>query len=100
MRDIRDKMQQYVGEYRKYQNYLDRVVNETGEFQSINEIFNRYETLIEARQALSDHQDRNLQMLEDKGTEIVLFELSSILCISNMIVIFYKFALSSLNYLI
>ncbi|XP_039305247.1 coiled-coil domain-containing protein 42 homolog [Solenopsis invicta] len=70
MRDIRDKMQQYVGEYRKYQNYLDRVVNETGEFQSINEIFNRYETLIEARQALSDHQDRNLQMLEDKGTEI------------------------------
>ncbi|XP_012540099.1 coiled-coil domain-containing protein 42 homolog [Monomorium pharaonis] len=70
MRDVRDKMQRYVGEYRKYQNYLDRVVNETGEFQSINEIFNRYETLLEARQALSDHQDRNLQMLEKKGTEI------------------------------
>ncbi|XP_024885594.1 coiled-coil domain-containing protein 42 homolog [Temnothorax curvispinosus] len=70
MRDVRDKMQRYVGEYRKYQNYLDRVVNETNEFQSINEIFNRYETLVEARQALSDHQDRNLQMLEDKGTEI------------------------------
>ncbi|XP_011880119.1 PREDICTED: coiled-coil domain-containing protein 42 homolog isoform X1 [Vollenhovia emeryi] len=70
MRDTRDKMQRNVGEYRKYQNYLDRVVNETGEFQSINEIFNRYETLVEARQALSDHQDRNLQMLEDKGTEI------------------------------
>jgi len=71
MRDVRDKMQRYVGEYRKYQNYLDRVVNETGEFQSINEIFNRYETLVEARQALSDHQDRNLQLLEQKGTEIV-----------------------------
>ncbi|XP_071561322.1 coiled-coil domain-containing protein 42 homolog [Temnothorax nylanderi] len=70
MRNVRDKMERYVGEYRKYQNYLDRVVNETGEFQSINEIFNRYETLVEARQALSDHQDRNLQMLEDKGTEI------------------------------
>lgn len=71
MEDVRDKMQRYVGEYRKYQNYLDRVVNETGEFQSINEIFNRYETLVEARQALSDHQDRNLQLLEHKGTEIV-----------------------------
>jgi len=71
MRDVRDKMQRYVGEYRKYQNYLDRVVNETGEFQSINEIFNRYETLVEARQALSDQQDKNLQLLEQKGAEIV-----------------------------
>lgn len=71
MEDVRGKMQRYVEEYRKYQNYLDRVVNETGEFQSINEIFNRYETLIEARQALSDHQDRNLQLLEHKGAEIV-----------------------------
>ncbi|XP_070158550.1 coiled-coil domain-containing protein 42 homolog [Polyergus mexicanus] len=70
MEGVRDKMQRYVEEYKKYQNYLDRVVNETGEFQSINEIFNRYETLIEARQALSDHQDRNLQLLEQKGTEI------------------------------
>lgn len=94
MRDVCDKMQRYVGEYRKYQNYLDRVVNETGEFQSINEIFNRYETLIEARQALSDLQDRNLQMLEDKGTEIVLFELSYHLSYISrvIIIIFYKFA--------
>lgn len=74
MRGVRDKMQRYVGEYKKYQNYLDRVVIETGEFQSINEIFNRYETLVEARQALSDHQDRNLHMLEEKGTKIVLSE--------------------------
>jgi len=71
MKEVRDKMQRYVEEYKKYQNYLDRVVNETNEFQSINDIFNRYETLLEARQALSDHQDRNLQLLEDKGTEIV-----------------------------
>ena len=71
---VRDKMQRFVGEYRKYQNYLDKVVNETGEFQSINEIFNRYETLVETRQTLSDQQDQNLQMLEEKGTKIVLFE--------------------------
>lgn len=74
MRNVRDKMQRFVGEYRKYQNYLDRVVNETDEFQSINEIFNRYETLVEARQALSDRQDKNLRMLEEKGAKIVLFE--------------------------
>ncbi|XP_018312643.1 coiled-coil domain-containing protein 42 homolog [Mycetomoellerius zeteki] len=70
MRNVRDKMQRFVGEYRKYQNYLDRVVNETDEFQSINEIFNRYETLVEARQALSDRQDKNLRMLEEKGAKI------------------------------
>lgn len=70
MRHVRDKMQRYVEEYRKYQNYLDRVVYETGEFQSINDIFNRYETLVETRQSLSDLQDRNLQMLEEKGSEI------------------------------
>lgn len=68
-----DKMQHYVEKYKKFQNYLERVVNETGEFQSITEIFNRYETLVEARQALSDHQDRNLQLLESKGSEIVIF---------------------------
>lgn len=71
MREVMDKMKRYTDMYKKYQNYLERVVNETGEFQSINDIFNRYETLVEARQALSDHQDMNLQMLEDKGTEIV-----------------------------
>ncbi|EGI64994.1 PREDICTED: coiled-coil domain-containing protein 42 like-2 [Acromyrmex echinatior] len=70
MRDVRDKMQQFVGEYRKYQNYLERVMNETDEFQTINEIFNRYETLIETRQTLSDRQDKNLQMLEEKGIKI------------------------------
>lgn len=71
MKEVRNKMQRYVEEYKKYQNYLERAVNETGEFQSINDIFNRYETLFEARQALSDQQDKNLQLLEDKGIEIV-----------------------------
>jgi len=64
-------MQQYVEEYSKFQNYLERVVNETGELQSINEIFNRYETLIEVRQVLSNQQDDNLRLLEERGTEIV-----------------------------
>ncbi|KAG5332024.1 CCD42 protein, partial [Acromyrmex charruanus] len=70
MRDVRDKMQRSVGEYKKYQNYLESVMIETDEFQSINEIFNRYETLLETRQTLSDRQDRNLQMLEEKGIKI------------------------------
>ncbi|XP_076641836.1 coiled-coil domain-containing protein 42 homolog [Halictus rubicundus] len=70
MKNIRDKMKKYVQDYKKYQNYLERVINETGEFLSISEIFNRYETLIEARSILSVHQDKNLQTLEETGTEI------------------------------
>ncbi|XP_076760597.1 coiled-coil domain-containing protein 42 homolog [Xylocopa sonorina] len=70
MNEIRGKMKKYVEEYKKYQNYLDRVVSETGEFHSISEIFNRYETLIGARMMLSEHEDKNLAILEERGTEI------------------------------
>ncbi|KOC64934.1 Coiled-coil domain-containing protein 42 like protein [Habropoda laboriosa] len=70
MNDVREMMKRYVGEYKKYQNYLEKVVAETGEFNSISEIFNRYETLIEARTILSEHQDKNLELLEERGTEI------------------------------
>ncbi|XP_017884313.1 coiled-coil domain-containing protein 42 homolog [Ceratina calcarata] len=70
MNEVREKMNKYVGEYKKYQNYLERVVNETGEFNSISEIFNRYETLIDAGMMLSEHEDKNLEILEDRGTEI------------------------------
>ncbi|KZC12587.1 PREDICTED: coiled-coil domain-containing protein 42 homolog [Dufourea novaeangliae] len=70
MINVREKMKKYVDEYKKYQTYLEKVINETGEFHSISEIFNRYETLIEARSILSVHQDKNLQALETTGTEI------------------------------
>jgi len=71
MQDVCNKMQQYVEEYSKFQDYLERVANETGELQSINEIFNRYETLIEVRKVLSNQQDDNLRLLEERGSEIV-----------------------------
>lgn len=71
MTSVREKMKKHVEEYKKYQTYLERVIAETGEFQSISEIFNRYETLLEARMVLSEHQDKNLQKLEDMGAEIV-----------------------------
>ncbi|CAK9805275.1 Coiled-coil domain-containing protein 42 homolog [Anthophora quadrimaculata] len=70
MKDVRERMKRYVGEYKKYQDYLEKVISETEEFNSISEIFNRYETLIEARTILSEHQDKNLEILEDRGTEI------------------------------
>lgn len=73
MNDVRDRMKKYVKEYKKYHDYLDRVIVETGEFHSIFEIFNRYETLIEARTILSEHQDKNLEILEERGTEMVIF---------------------------
>ncbi|XP_012138285.1 coiled-coil domain-containing protein 42 like-2 [Megachile rotundata] len=70
MKEVRDKMKTHVEEYRKYQTYLDKVINDTSEFQSIAEIFNRYETLMEARTILSEHQDKNLQILEERGAEL------------------------------
>lgn len=71
MNDVREKIKKHVEQYQKYQSYLERVVIEAGEFNSIAEIFNRYETLIEARILLSEHQDKNLELLEERGTEIV-----------------------------
>lgn len=71
MNDIRDRMKKHVEEYKKYQHYLEKVVAESGEFNSISDIFNRYETLIEARIILSEHQDKNLEILEERGTEMV-----------------------------
>lgn len=73
MYDVRDRMKKHVQEYQKYSHYLDRVIAETGEFQSIADIFNRYETLIEARSVLTEHQDKNLHLLEERGTEMVFF---------------------------
>ncbi|XP_051162081.1 coiled-coil domain-containing protein 42 homolog [Leptopilina boulardi] len=63
--EARDKMKNYVNDYKIYQNYLEKVVNETNEFQSIPEIFNRYETLIEAKELLSENQDKSLAILEE-----------------------------------
>lgn len=71
MTGIRDKMQKYVKEFKGAQNYLELVVKEGGEFQSIADIFNRYESLLEARRTLSEQQDQSLQVLEETGIEMV-----------------------------
>ncbi|XP_023289087.1 coiled-coil domain-containing protein 42 like-2 [Orussus abietinus] len=70
MKEIRDNMQQHIKKYKIYQTFLERVVSETGQFQSIADIFNRYETLVEAKEALSENQDKKLQVLETTGTEM------------------------------
>ncbi|XP_015183988.1 PREDICTED: coiled-coil domain-containing protein 42 homolog isoform X1 [Polistes dominula] len=71
MKGMCEKMQKHVEIYRKYQNYLERVVNETGSFKSITDIFQRYESLIEAKASLSEDQDKNIQLLEETETNIV-----------------------------
>ncbi|KAK2581932.1 hypothetical protein KPH14_002384 [Odynerus spinipes] len=70
MSGVCEKMRNHVEIYKKYQSYLERVVNETGRFQSIADIFQRYEALVEARASLSEDQDKNIQMLEDTEMEI------------------------------
>ncbi|XP_008545275.1 coiled-coil domain-containing protein 42 homolog [Microplitis demolitor] len=67
---IRDKMQKYVKDYNSSQIYLESVVNKIEEFQSINQIFNRYESLMEVRQNLAEHQNKDLHTLEEIGIEM------------------------------
>nr|XP_050868730.1 cilia- and flagella-associated protein 73 [Vespula vulgaris] len=70
MKGIRDKMQKYVGIYKKYQDYLERVISETRRFRSITEIFERYENLIEVKESLSKQQEKNIELLEESEAEI------------------------------
>ena len=65
-----NKMQSEVDKYKPFQEYLERVVD-TNEFQSIAEIFNRYETLLAARSALVENQDDNLLTLENTSAQLV-----------------------------
>lgn len=64
-------MQKYVKDYNSSQIYLESVVNKIEEFQSINQIFNRYESLMEVRQNLAEHQNKDLHTLEEIGIEMV-----------------------------
>lgn len=73
MKGIRDKMQKYVGIYKKYQDYLERVISETRRFRSITEIFERYENLIEVKESLSKQQEKNIELLEESEAEIVYY---------------------------
>ncbi|XP_063987511.1 coiled-coil domain-containing protein 42 homolog isoform X2 [Diachasmimorpha longicaudata] len=70
MTRVRDKMQRYVKDYKMAQNYLEKVISETGEFQSISDIFNRFESLVEARKTLTMNQDENLNALAKTSTEM------------------------------
>ncbi|XP_046837534.1 coiled-coil domain-containing protein 42 homolog [Vespa crabro] len=70
MKGIREKMEKYVGKYKKYQDYLERVISETKQFRSIIEIFERYENLIEVKKSLSEQQEKNIELLEETEAEI------------------------------
>ena len=78
MKTVCNKMEKHVKEYKIYQNYLEAVVKETGEFQSLGEIFNRYESLVESRITLAQHQDQHLDALEVTRTEMVNFNIPEI----------------------
>lgn len=88
----REKIKSYVNEYKKYQNYLERVVRETNEFEAIPEIFNRYETLVEAKEVLSESQDQSLAVLEEASTNMVSLILFFILfiCIKTILPILFE----------
>ncbi|XP_012266751.2 coiled-coil domain-containing protein 42 homolog [Athalia rosae] len=71
MKDIKENMEKHVADYGMFQDYLEKVISETSQFETISEILTRYECLTEARKELSERQDQNLQALEDASTEMV-----------------------------
>lgn len=72
MKEVKKMMEKYVADYGMYQDYLEKVISETAQFESISQILTRYECLTEARKELSERQDQNLQALEDASTEMVI----------------------------
>lgn len=71
MEKVRNKMKEYVEFYKPFQKYLETVV-ETNQFQTIAEVFNRYETLVDARLTLHKNQDECLHKLEKTTTQFVI----------------------------
>jgi hypothetical protein len=54
-----------------HQDYLNSVVADTEEFNTVFDILNRYETLNDARVELIEQQEKDLAMLENARTSMV-----------------------------
>jgi hypothetical protein len=67
---VRYKMKECVKKYQPFEQYMENVLR-TSEFNSIAEIFNRYETLIEAKKSLERSQNDSLHTLENTSVQLV-----------------------------
>ncbi|KAK3933336.1 Coiled-coil domain-containing protein 42-like protein [Frankliniella fusca] len=65
LEQIKETMERHVGEYRIYQDFLQRVVAECKEFTSVHDILDRYDTLAATRAQLAARQDADLHALEE-----------------------------------
>ncbi|KAJ8911279.1 hypothetical protein NQ315_015282 [Exocentrus adspersus] len=60
-----------IRQYHCYEVYLDEVVEHSGEFQNIQELINRYLSLLSARNQLTQFQEENLVDLENARTDMM-----------------------------
>lgn len=72
LKDVKLKIENYLKSYDMYHAFLYRVRNETDEFQSVNDIFNKYESLIHTKGELFKNEQDTLELLENKMNEKVI----------------------------
>ncbi|XP_018568992.1 coiled-coil domain-containing protein 42 like-2-like [Anoplophora glabripennis] len=60
-----------IKEYHMYEVFLDEVVEHSGEFQNIQELINRYLSLVNAKNQLAHFQEDNLVALENARSDMM-----------------------------
>lgn len=63
-----------VEKLKPYQYFLEDVIKDSSQFQTISDIFDRYDVLMEMRESLMDHQERTLQKMENNNLRIVMLD--------------------------
>lgn len=71
IKDIKQNMEHYVRDYKMYEEYLQKVLISFPEFRTLNDILNRYESLTEAKESLSNKQESDLLQLEQARTKLI-----------------------------
>ncbi|XP_028130838.2 coiled-coil domain-containing protein 42-like [Diabrotica virgifera virgifera] len=71
LKDTKFEMDKKIKEFRLYENFLDKVVNTSQEFISIQDMINRYMTLLSAKQSLAKLQEENLVALERAKSDMM-----------------------------
>ncbi|XP_056636601.1 coiled-coil domain-containing protein 42 homolog [Diorhabda sublineata] len=71
LKEAKFEMDKKIKEYKLYENFLDKVVDTSQEFISIQDMINRYMTLLSAKLSLAKLQEQNLVALERAKSDMM-----------------------------
>ncbi|CAH1111857.1 unnamed protein product [Psylliodes chrysocephalus] len=71
IKSAKHEMDQKIKEYRLYENYLNRCVDASKEFESSQELINRYLSLLGTKNYLAVLQENNLRALESAKSDMM-----------------------------